>query len=381
MFRKSLRFVPFFLLFLGICLVGPLSGVSGLMAQEKTAGKLEEKPLPVDETARAKLVDDLAKALEEGYVFPDVAQTMAKSIREKLAGKSYDLATTGQALARALTADLQAVSKDKHIRVNCSTEPLPKRERKEPSAGDLARMREATRKRAAGFVKLERLSGNIGYLELRGFLDPEAGAETVAAAMSFLANTDALIIDLRKNGGGSPHMVQLLCSYFFPAEPKVHLNSLYWRKGDKTDEFWTLKDVAGPRYLDKPIYLLTSKLTFSAAEEFSYNLKNLKRVTIVGETTGGGAHPGGGVPLGDHFIVFVPTGRAINPITKTNWEGTGVAPDVAVDAEMALDKARELALAKILESIKDPQWKRELEMESQMELRANNRYKERNAKK
>jgi C-terminal processing protease CtpA/Prc len=221
-----------------------------------------------------------------------------------------------------------------------------------PNPREQAERREQMRSRMAagnfGFEKLERLEGNVGYIDLRGFAPAEMAGESAAAAMNFLTNTDALIIDLRKNGGGDPSMVALLCSYLFSPEP-VHLNDLYFRPDDSTHQWWTFPYVPGKRYEDKPVYLLTSQRTFSAEEEFTYNLKNLKRVTIVGETTGGGAHPGGGRPLDDHFGMFVPTGRAINPITKTNWEGTGVPPDVAVPADAALKTAHLAALRKIAE--------------------------------
>ena len=204
-----------------------------------------------------------------------------------------------------------------------------------------------------GFTKVERLPGNIGYIDFRGFMDPDLAADTVAAAMNFVNGTDALIIDMRNNGGGNPAMVAFVCSYLFGPEP-VHLNDLYWREGNRTDEFWTRKEVPGKRYLNKDVYVLTSKRTFSGAEEFTYNLKNLKRATIIGETTGGGAHPGGGFRINEHFGMFVPTGRAISPITKTNWEGTGVTPDIDVPADQALVVARLMALKKSLTTLQNP---------------------------
>jgi C-terminal processing protease CtpA/Prc len=219
-----------------------------------------------------------------------------------------------------------------------------------------------TLKRNAGFGKLERLPGNVGYLELLGFAYHEAAKEPAAAAMNYLAHTDTLIIDLRNNRGGSAQTVALLCSYFFDEKP-VHLNSFYWRKGDRTEDFYTVKTLGGKRYLDRKVYILTRKRTFSAAEEFTYNLKNLKRATIVGETTGGGAHPGGTVPIGDHFLVFIPLGRAINPITKTNWEGVGVKPDLEVSAEKALEKAHDEAIKHLLEKAPDDATRRLIQMD------------------
>jgi tetratricopeptide (TPR) repeat protein len=159
--------------------------------------------------------------------------------------------------------------------------------------------------------------------------------------MNFLANCDAVIFDLRRNGGGSPGMIRFITSWLF--EEPTHLNSLYWREGDRTEEFWTQADIPGKRLAEVPAFVLTSNFTFSGGEEFTYNLQSLKRATIIGETTGGGAHPGGTVPVGERFMAFIPTGRAINPITGTNWEGTGVVPDIQVAADDALDTALPLA--------------------------------------
>ena len=205
-----------------------------------------------------------------------------------------------------------------------------------------------------GFEKVERLDGNVGLLKFNGFLPPEFAGDTAVAAMNFLASSDALIVDLRENGGGDPAMVALICSYLFGAEP-VHLNDLYFRPANETHQYWTLSFVPGKHYGEKPVYVLTSRNTFSGAEEFTYNLKTRKRATIVGETTGGGANPGGPERIDDHFQVFVPSGRAINPVTKINWEGTGVTPDVAVPADQAFHTAYLRALKQLEDSAIDRQ--------------------------
>ena len=210
-----------------------------------------------------------------------------------------------------------------------------------------------------GFERIERLAGNIGYLDLRGFLPPEFIGDTAAAAMTFLAGTEALIIDLRQNGGGSPDGVALMASYFFGPQPE-RLNDIYDRPSDQTRQYWTQPYVPGKRFVGKEVYLLTSTRTFSGAEDFSYALKNLKRAVIVGEVTGGGAHPGGPRRVNDHFFVSVPSGRSISAITHTDWEATGVEPDVKVAAARALATAHLMALEKRLPSVTDARMKSEI---------------------
>lgn len=175
--------------------------------------------------------------------------------------------------------------------------------------------------------------------------------------MNFLSNSDAIIIDVRMNGGGSPAMVQLITSYLYDSEP-IHLNNFYWRTKDSIAQTWTLPFVEGIRSPKTPVYILTSKNTFSAAEEFSYNLKNLKRATLIGETTGGAANIGDMVNATDKFNVWIPFGSAINPITKTNWEGTGVTPHIEVSSSKALEVAQIKALEYLLEKSKDAQLKK-----------------------
>ena len=304
----------------------------------------------IDAKASRDVVEGILKELKAAYVFPETAAKMEADLRKRLDKNEYAEIKSAKKLAEILTEHLQAVSKDKHLRVFYSYEPLPERPKEQepkPARGKddpmWERMRERGRSTNFGFEKVERLEGNVGYLDLRMFVPAEMGGETAAAAMNLLANTDALIIDVRKNGGGAPSMVALICSYLFGPEP-VHLNDLYFRPEDSTHQWWTLPLVPGRRYEGKSVYVLTSKRTFSAAEEFAYNLKCLKRATIVGETTGGGAHPGGMQKVHEHFGIFVPSGRAINPITQTNWEGTGVAPDISVPAARALQTAHLSAL-------------------------------------
>jgi hypothetical protein len=328
-----------------------------LAATAALAQPPEQPDLTIDAATRTKVIDGILKRLNDSYVFPEVAKKMEQSIRERVTNKEYDQLTSAKAFASKLTEDLQAVSKDKHLRVRYSHNAIPERgPRREPTAEEREENKRELTRMNHGFSKVERLPGNIGYLEFLNFLDPELGADTVAAAMNFINGTDALIIDMRRNGGGNPAMVALVCSYLFGPEP-VHLNDLYWREGNRTDEFWTKKEVAGKRYLNKDVYVLTSKRTFSGAEEFTYNLKNLKRATIIGETTGGGAHPGGGFRITENFGMFVPTGRAISPITKTNWEGTGVTPDVDVPADQALLVAQLMVLKKALTTTQNPDMK------------------------
>jgi hypothetical protein len=330
-------------------------GSAGAAAQ----GPNEQPDMTIDAAMRTEVIEGVLKRLNDGYVFPEVAKKIDLAVRDRAQKKEYDQITSAKAFAQKLTSDLQAVSNDKHLRVSYSHQAIPEPAgRREPSPEDRERFMSNLRSINFGFEKLERLPGNVGYLDLRGFVPAELGGETASAAMNLLANTDALIIDLRKNGGGDPAMVALISSYLF-GEETVHLNDLYWREGDTTRQWWTLPFVPGRRYgAKKQVYVLTSNRTFSAAEEFSYNLKNLKRATIVGETTGGGAHPGGGRRVNAHFGVWVPSGRAINPYSKTNWEGTGVKPDIDVPADHALKVAHIDAMKKVLETVTAPERQR-----------------------
>lgn len=287
----------------------------------------------VEANERAELIRDIGRILEDRYVFAKLGTQCKEHLAAALIDGTFAAATTSQAFATQITSELRRFAKDKHLTVR-TVSPKPS-DNVDP---------EATRKRWVahlgahnhGFKKIERIEGNIGYVELSSFAiyrDPPAAA-AAAATMQLLQGSDAIIMDLRTNGGGNPDMVQFLCSYFF-AE-RTHLNSLYYRDGERTVEYWTLDELPGTRMPQVPLFLLTSKDTFSAAQEFAYNLKTRNRATIIGENSRGGANPGSLMRVGQRFELFVPIGRAINPITKSNWDGAGIAPDIACAAHDAL---------------------------------------------
>jgi len=263
--------------------------------------------MTVDAATRRQVIDGVLARLTEAYVFPDTAVAMERAIRDRVRRGEYERITSAQALADSLTAHLQTVTQDRHLRVRYSDEPLPRLDAQPGPTPEMeARARAFGRQVNFGFERVERLPGNVGYLEVRSFgFEPAWIEDVAAAAFTFLANTDALIIDVRRNGGGTPGMVAFVSSYLFGAD-SVHLNSLYWRPGNRTEHFYTRTRVPGVRYgPDRPVYVLTSRRTFSGAEEFAYNLQTRQRAVIVGDTTGGGAHPGGMQRVTDHFGVWV----------------------------------------------------------------------------
>ena len=325
-----------------VCVIFLLPGAS--IAQKQA----EQADLPINAAERTHVIEAVLSRLNESYVLPETAVRMEQSMRARMQKGEYDKITASSVLAQTLTTHLAEIANDKHLGVSFSYDPIPiSIDQKEPTAEDRERFRRMASSINFGFEKVERLNGNVGYMELDGFVNAELGAETAIAAMQFLANTDALIIDLRYNGGGVPGIAQLISSYFFGETP-VYLHSIYWREGNRTEQFWTLPYVPGKRYVDKPVYILMGKRTLSAPESFAYNLQALKRATIVGEVSAGGANPGREFRLNEHFMIFVPTGRAVNPTTGTNWEGTGVKPDIPTPFARALKTAHLAALRKLL---------------------------------
>jgi len=325
------------------------------------AASTQTKQAPVDGAKPPQVVEAVIGQMNRHYVFPEMAKKVEAGLKSRLSAKAFDKAADGDALAAALTDELVKITGDKHIRVGYSAEPLPpSSDDATPSAEERAALREMERQHNFGVERVERLPFNIGYVDLHGFATLADAGDTIAAAMSLVANTDALIIDLRQNHGGEPSTVAFALSYLF--DERTHLNDLQWREGGRTEQYWTHEWVPGKRFgQSKPVYVLTSGNTFSGGEEFAYDLKNLKRATLVGEVTGGGANPGDMRPLTSHFEMFVPSGRAVSPITHTNWEGSGVQPDVVVDEARALDVAQSRLLQGMLEREQNPRRKASLQ--------------------
>jgi len=298
----------------------------------------------LDAAKRAALIEAIERDIQAHYVLPAVGDKMVAALGDRQAHGGYDGAADGPAFADLVTMDLRAASHDGHIQL------MFRPPRENGPGGEPSREEQLEHLRAMNFLfgPIERLPGNVAHMVIDGFVHASDDvSDAIAGFMTQIADADALLVDLRHNHGGDPHTVAIVASYLFDATP-VHLNDMFRRDTGKTEPSWTLRDVKGTRFgSKKPVYVLTSHETFSGGEELAYDLQALKRGVIVGETTGGGAHPADVFDLDDWFQFVVPTGRPINPITKTDWEGVGVKPDVPVSADAALEEARRRALADI----------------------------------
>ena len=288
-------------------------------------------PAPAPVTDAPGIVDETARLLTEHYVFPDVAEKVAALLRRRLAEGAYDVANAAE-LGDLVTADLRSVNGDPHLSLKYHPERVPQGQG-EAALADMRRRFEAS---LGGVPRVELLDGNTALLELAPILFPLSwAAEPLSAALTLVARADALILDLRDNRGGDPDTVAFVCSDLL--EERTHLNTMYARVGDRYDQSWTLPHVPGTRFgATKPVYVLTGPDTFSAAEELAYDLQQLGRAVVVGEATRGGAHPREGWTLHPNLEVTIPVARAINPISGTNWESTGVTPDVPCPSPDAL---------------------------------------------
>lgn len=312
-------------------------------------GGPDDPDTPIDAATRAAVVESLAVQVQRHYIFAEKGAELARALRKRAAGKQYDRITSSKELADTLTAHMQATTHDLHMRVHYRHEPLPVLTPQEPSADEIRMQTEFERLRNFGFESVQRLPGNVGLLDLRSFSSlPEAQAQATIA-MNFLGNCDALIVDLRRNGGGDPAMIATLLSYLVAPGERLLFNTFEQRGETTLRQFYTSPYVPGPRLNGKPVYVLTSPFTGSAAEEFSYDIQTHRLGRTVGGTTAGAANPGGMHRLSEHLAAFIADGRAVNPITKTNWEGVGVRPDVAVPPHTALREALVLAIQDLLQ--------------------------------
>lgn len=301
----------------------------------------------IDSKQQYLIIKKICTYLEDIYIFPEKAVEMKSYLTKQYRKGKYKSLTSAFEFAQQLRSDLRFISNDAHLGVDFENDDYfgQSNQNISPEEQQRERFREEAYENF-GFLKLERLAGNVGYIQMNGFYDSRWAGKTVAAAMSFLSHCDAIIIDLRLTLGGQPSMVQLLASYFF--EEPVHLNDFYIRKTNSTKQFWSYAYVPGEKFIKGDLFILTSKQTPSAAEEFAYDMKHLNRAILVGECTRGAAHPTEIYDLPEHNIVLsIPYGRAINPVTKTNWEGTGVKPHLEVPAENALNVAHKKALEAI----------------------------------
>lgn len=310
----------------------------------------EEAPLNASD--RAAIVQTLATKLNTNYIEPAVAERVGSAIAKKNAQGGYASAASVNAFSVALATDLRELSGDKHFGASLNEGFREASSADEvPSRAEMEEARDRAMRRGYDIEKIERLPGNVGYIDLRGFGPTEFAGPAYTAAMALMAGTDALILDLRRNGGGSPASVAYLMSHFFPLGDRRHLIDIYSRPTDTTTQFWTVPTVA-QRY-DRPVYVLTSARTFSGGEDCAYDFQAQKRGTLVGEATGAGSNPVSWFSAGHGIVVAIPTARAINFVTKTNWEHVGVKPDIAVPAAQALQTAHVAILRNLVSSAKD----------------------------
>lgn len=322
-----------------------LARASDAAGQERLLRWLGGKSALIDAPGRAAVIERATALFLANYVFLDSANRAVADVRERVKRGEYDAITTPAQLAELLGRHLAEATGDRHVHVKYGAERAadPLSDSVETDA-ELARLRRGAEAEAFGIGKPRILDGNVGYIEFKRFFRADLAGGALASAMGQLARTRALIIDLRECHGGDPTMAVLAASWFFDGRPR-HWNDMLRRCDGTTTQFWTAAWLPGARYSGKPLYVLTAQRTFSAPESFAYELQQTRRATIVGEVTGGGAHPGAWFPIDDHFSIFIPLSRYVSATSGGDWEGSGVKPDVACAASEALPRAHRLALA------------------------------------
>ena len=299
----------------------------------------QKQLIPLTPAIKAEVVDSLSSILIKKYIYLDTAIKMSNRIKEQLNSGAYNTIANPDIFARVLNADLQTVYSDLHMRIYydaCFEKALKTRSYMESVTRRMNFLQVAKQKNY-GFPDVRILDGNIGYVSITQFYDlNEQSIEVVKNVFSFLKNVNALIIDIRENPGGEPDMVKYICSYFF--KEKTHLND-YYDRHTSTNQYWTNPIASSAIFALTPVYILVNNHTYSAAEEFAYDLQSLHRATIIGQTTGGAAHWVSSNSISNGFIGNIPFRKAINPVTGKNWEKTGVRPNVNIDEKNALNTA------------------------------------------
>ncbi|NUY81237.1 hypothetical protein HUK80_10050 [Flavobacterium sp. MAH-1] len=320
---------------------------------------------PITESDKKETLAKLGRTLNEKYYSAELGKQLNTYLDKRTKSGAYDHILSGEHFASQLTSELQQQVNDKHIRVEYHPETLPPDDRAEIMSipeSEKVGYGNMLRHINYGIRKVEVLRGNIGYIDFESFVDPEFASETYVGMMAYLSHTEALIIDLRQCGGSySPKAVPFLMSYFF--NDPVKLEETYWRKTNSTTQAWTAAVVPGQKYLNKPIYVLTSHATFSGAEAFVNGMKKYKRATIIGQPTGGGSHAGGIVRLSDHFQAYISVGKIIanNEHDLSDWESQGITPDVVVNTKLALNLAQQLAMKNSIATTDEDVWRNALQ--------------------
>jgi len=323
---------------------GPSAPRALAFADAQSTSHSDARNWSADTADRKRIIAAVIANLKEYYVYPGVARKMAAALEAHEKNGDDETVSLGAPFANLLATQMRDVSRDKHLRLEYSLSPAPDYSQGPPPDA-VARFRREMKQQNCTFEKVEILPYNIGYLKVNGFPDPAICQSSALSAMAKLNDASAIIFDVRDNHGGSPRMVALLASYLF--DRPTHLTDIFTRPNNSTEQSWTPPPVPGNKLADKPAYVLISSSTFSGGEEFPYDLKMLKRARLVGEPTAGAAHLTSAHRIEDHYTFFVPSGRPINPVSKTDWEGAGVQPDVKVDASDALATAQKLALDRL----------------------------------
>ena len=321
-----------------LCLIVSLFALSAWAQQQA-------QPPQFTAAERTEVIDTLVAKVNKLYVYEEVAKKMTAAILEHQRHHDYDAITNREPFARQLTVDLHAVNNDGHLGVECSASPIGDEKPEAPSQEAADAFRKTWSRRNFNFKKVEVLDGNVGLLQVDTFFPSEWIKDLAQSSMTFLANSDAVIVDIRKNHGFADGGL-LIASYFF--NDPVHWNDNYDRDAGTLRQSWTLPVVPGPRLADKDVYILVSKDCFSASEDFAYNMQALGRAKVIGEVTGGGAHPTKPYKIGTYFLASIPFAHGVNPVTHADWEGKGVQPDIKVPADQALLTAQIMAIEAVI---------------------------------